>query len=150
MPGWFKKREVSTFVHPVLGTLELRPAGWSGDYDFGAEKFSVHILVGDQDGRPVKGAAKFIQEFEQRYQTLSSPMAGELRQLYEPWYEEFWNNPEPLPTSDALLAMFELTAIDFFDNGVPVVEFALKKDWDDGRFRISLEDWTPKGPGVED
>jgi hypothetical protein len=150
MFGWFKKRKVPTFIHPVLGALELLNGTWFGKYEFGAEKLSVQISIDDQNGRPLIGAAKFIQEFEQRYRTLSTPISAELRQLFEPWYEEFWDNSEPLPKSDALLAKFELTAIDFSEKGGSLVEFALKDKWDDGRFRISLEDWNPKGLGVED
>ena len=46
--------------------------------------------------------------------------------------------------------MFELAAIDYSGKGKSLVEFALKEKWDDGRFRISLEEWIPKALGVED
>lgn len=148
--SWFKKREVPTFIHPVLGKLELLNGAWFGEYEFGAEKLLVHLSVDDQKGRPLTGAGKFVQEFESRYQALIAPISVELRQLFEPWYEEFWDRSEPLPEPDALFAMFQLTAIDFFGKGNSLVEFALKENWDDGRFRISLEEWIPEGLGVED
>jgi hypothetical protein len=148
--SWFKKREVPIFIHPVIGKLELLNGAWAGEYEFGAEKHSVHISVEDQNGRPLSGAARFVQEFEQRYQALIAPMSDELRQLFEPWYKEFWESSEPLPESDELFEMFEITAIDFFSDGNSLVEFALKEKWDDGRFRISLGEWVPKGLGVED
>jgi len=148
--GWFKKRDVPTFIDPILGKLELQNGTWFGEYEFGAENFSVQISVDDQNGRPLSGVAKFVQEFEQRYQLLSGPISDELRQLFEPLYEEFWDDTEPLPESSALFAMFELAAIDYSGKGKSLVEFALKEKWDDGRFRISLEEWIPKGLGVED
>ena len=150
MFSWFKKREVPTFIDPILGKLELQNGAWFGEYEFGAENFSVQISVDDQNGRPLSGAAKFVQDFEQRYQLLSGSISDELRLLFEPWYEEFCDDTEPLPDSSALFAMFKLTAIDYSGKGKSLVEFALREKWDDGRFRISLEEWIPKGLGVED
>jgi hypothetical protein len=148
--GWFKKREAPTFIDPVLGNLVLRNRAWFGQYDFGADRRPVDISVDDQNDKPLSGAAEFVQEFEQRYLQLSGPISDELRRLFEPWYSEFWDTSERLPESDALFAMFELTAIDYSGNEKALLEFALKENWDDGRFRISLEEWVPNGLGVED
>lgn len=150
MFGWFKKRESPNFVDPILGKLVLQNRAWSGVIEFGANRQSVHVMVDDQNGRPSLGAAKFVQELMERYQLLSGPISDELRRLFEPWYKEFWDNAEPLPESDELFAMFELTAIDYYGAGKSMLEFALIEGWDDGRFRIALEEWSPKGIGVED
>jgi len=148
--GWFKKRESPTFVDPILGKLVLQNRAWSGEFEFGADRRSVHLLVEDQNGKPSSGAANFVQELEQRFQLLSGPISDELRRLFQPWYEEFWDETRPLPEANELIAMFELTAIDYYGKEKSLLEFALKERWDDGRFRISLEEWIPTGIGVED
>lgn len=150
MFGWFKKRESVNFVDPILGKLVLQNRAWSGEIEFGANRQSVHIMVDDQDGGPSPGAAKFVQELTDRYQLLSGPISDELRQLFVPWYNEFWDSAEPLPVSEDLFAMFKLTAIDYHGMGESILEFALKEGWDDGRFRVALDEWSPRGIGVED
>jgi hypothetical protein len=91
-----------------------------------------------------------VREFSRRYPDLRMALARELRDLVSPWHRELWGEHSVLEEGDQLLARFELGAIHVDSTGFPVAEFSLKEGWDDAGFRVSLEDWAPRGLGVDD
>jgi len=150
MLHWFRKREIPSFSHPVFGDLRLENRIWSGEFEFDPTKRKIYVYIMDVDGRPTDGASEAVREFAERYQTLRPAFTVELRKLLEPWYKEFWENPEPMLAGEELFTLFNLEAIDVVSEGIDTVAFALRQGWDDASFRVSLKNWVPKGLGVDD
>ena len=147
---WFRKRESPKVVDPTFGELWLENAFWSGEVDFEPANTRIHIYVRDADGRPLDTAPAAFNEFSRRYSALEPAFATELRKVFEPWYEEFWKDKQPLDEGERLFSQFELFAVEIDSRGVTRVEFGLKEGWDDAVFSIGLEGWVPKAMGVDD
>jgi hypothetical protein len=150
MVRWFTKRKNPSLRHPFFAHLELINGVWSGEIDFAPIERRVCVFIEDEGGGPVDGASKAIREFEERFKSLRPAFSIELRKLLEPWHKEFWNNAEPLPAGEELFGLFELETIEVVSRGINTVYFALRQGWDDASFRVSLENWTPKGLGIDD
>ena len=148
--NWFRKRESPKIVDNTFGELWLENGFWSGEIDFEPAQTRIHLYLCDAGGRPVDSASATFHEFSRRYAALQPAFATELRKVFEPWYEEFWENKQPLEQGEKLASRFELFAVEIDASGVTRVEFGLKEGWDDAVFSVSLDGWVPKAMGVED
>lgn len=150
MAGWFGKRDKPTLTHDTFGRLELEGDFWYGEWNFPITSTTLLVAIKHVGGRPADDADTAVQELSRRYQELTTAIASELRELFLPWYGEFWKDSAPLPEGAEILERFELEGIILDSTGVIELEYALREGWDDATFRIGLDDWVPKGLGVDD
>ncbi len=150
MFGWFHKSEKPKIVHEDLGGLVLERGYWWGELHFPPAGVSVQLSITDVGGKPAPCASEIVRELGVRYADLRPALAAELRGLFAPWYDEFWEGSEPMQQGEPLLQRFDMSAVDIEANGDCVIEFVLKEGWDEAGFRVSLKDWVPKGLGVDD
>jgi hypothetical protein len=148
---WLRGRKQSTLIHDEFGQLVLEDGWWHVETTFPAADTIVGLRIRDVDGNPAAGAGNALRELGRRYGDLRPALAVELRQLFAPWYEEFFKSREPLEHGETLMQRFELGGIEIDADGkISVLEFFLKEGWDDAIFRVSLFEWVPKGLGVDD
>jgi hypothetical protein len=122
---------------------------WQAEYRFAPTDSVISIFI-DDTVDALAAAPATVREFANRYNSLAPAFSVELRALFEPWHRDFWDKNEPLESGTALFERFELSALDLDESAFPVAEFRLKEGWDDAGFRIGLDNWEPKGLGVDD
>jgi hypothetical protein len=147
---WFRKRQSPKLIDPDLGALTYGDGHWWGEVQISTSSEPVQLAVHDAGGRPAPGAWATIQELVGRYSELRLDLARELRQLLEPWHREAFTDARPLEEGVELLERFELQTIEVAPPSITMLVFSLKEGWDDAMFRVSLDEWTPRGVGVDD
>jgi hypothetical protein len=151
-------QSVQTVDDPLWGTLIFdRPEWWVGECDFEPTGHKVQLIIQSAASGATEDQHKTYLDLTQRYEQLLPRIGEVLFELWRPWLEHASEGQsEVLPRSAVEMlehTQLETIWLDASTFGCSLAlgyGFATDGIWDDASMNIGLDDWVPRGLGVDD